>query len=179
MTVIAAIHDPGAGVTHIGSDTISVTHGTILKNGPKWVRWGNWAAGMAGDKVAFNIVQAHADSIFKDPPGAWTIAMRIRDLFSEYGFNGDGEAGPQGYEQNIIIACPQGVWHVGSNFGLVDIQAGELWGDGAGRQYALGAAHATAADGKGSREQLEAAIAAACRYDNECGGEPWIDELRK
>lgn len=59
---------------------------------------------------------------------------------------------------------------------------GEMWADGSGRAFALGAAYVALRYCDGlpplkPREAVECAIAAAMRYDDGCGGDMWTKRI--
>lgn len=178
MTTICAVHVPGDG-TWVGADT-RACYGESWVLGPakKWFGAHGWAVGQAGDLRCANLIEHAVSDIFHKCDDPLTVCDRIRKLLKDNDFNKDDEPGPPTYEQGMIIcapkSCGRGIWTLGSDFGFVAIAEGELCAEGSGREFAVGAAHATAA---GGREKVEAALAAAITYDRGSGGEPFIARL--
>lgn len=100
---------------------------------------------------------------------------RLKDLFAEDGFNTDTAKGPKDYGQAIILANNSGIWMIGPCFEMVTIPPGELCAEGCGLEYAFGAG--AALQGGDAETVVRKAVEAAIRYDDGCGGEPWIDCL--
>lgn len=175
MTIIAAVRDPERRITWIGSDTLAVQGGTKMLGCPKWVVRKPWAVGVAGNLRTTNVIAAHANDLLNGLAGAYDFTCRARGLLQQDGYNTDTDEGAKAYGQNMILAHPGRVWSICVAFGVFDIPGGEVWADGSGRAYGLGAGHVAKG---GPRARLRAAVEAAIRYDDQCGGEPWIDQLR-
>lgn len=172
MTVIAAIK--AGKSTWIGSDTLAVNNGTKFCTGPKWRIANGWAVGAAGDLRTHNLIAVYLGDLTGGLVGAFDFTQRMRGLLERDGYNTDKEEGPAAWGQQIILAHKGGVWSIGTCFSIVEIPEGELWADGSGRAYALGAGHVA----KGtSKQRIASAIEAAMRYDSGCGGEVFMAKL--
>lgn len=174
MTVIAAVQDPESNCTWIGADSMTNYAGTCLYTTQKWVTWNGWGIASAGDHRTNSLLLEHVDRILGEASTHFEVAENVRSMLQEDGYNQDHEEGAQSFGQQMIIANHDGVWAVSPSFALIDIKPGELWADGSGRAFALGAAYSVKA---GPREKIEAAIDAAIRYDDSCGGDPKIASI--
>ncbi len=161
--------------TWIGSDTQAEAGGTRLSVEQKWVRFGTWALGIAGDRRVQCICEAHAKRLFDDLPGAFDFTERFYDLLKEYDFDlspSPGDSCPV-TGQNLILANPSELWTVLGCLAPIPV---ELWADGSGRNFGLGAMHAMRGIDDAERV-LKAGLAAAFEYDAGTGGEIWTDVL--
>lgn len=166
MTVIAAIHD--AGHTWIGSDTQATNCETVVNSARKWHVHNGWAVGSAGSLRTNNLINAHMVDLFTDLDSVFEFTLRMRKLLEDDGYNSDGDEGPKWWGQQMILVNRSCVWSICSGFSVIEIPEGELWADGSGRAYPLGAGHAY--QGK-PEDRLLHAVNAAIRYDRGCGGE--------
>jgi len=181
MTIICAYHQPGIG-TWIGSDRLVTMDGYALAERPKWIVRAGWAVGVAGDKRTLNLLESQAETLLDEPPGAFTVASRIRDMLRADGYVPGDDPGPQDLGNQIIVAHHSLAWHVDSGFGVVEFPEAMLCAAGSGGPEARGAGHALGAptvsggvtDG---RVLVESAIRAAIALDIHCGGEPWVHLL--
>lgn len=183
MTTICAVRVPGAGV-FIGADSLAVNCGTKMTGVRKWIVREPWAVGIAGDMRAINVVARDADAIFDPvgaggPPGAMTVADRIRHALREDGFvpEGGSDGGAQNLVQQMIIAHPGGLWSIGAGFDLVDIPDRMLWADGSGRAFAIGAGRVlmpASTTEQEVEETVRQAVEVAMQFDNHTGGEVFV-----
>lgn len=176
MTIICAMREPGRGVW-IGGDTLAINCDTKQYGVKKWIVSEPWAVGVAGQLHAINLLEAHKDALLNDLAGAWDLAGRIRHLMGEEGYSPgqdqEGRGGSPSFGSCFIFAHPGGVWAIGPDFSIIEVQDGELWADGSGRAYALGAGYALNSDAN-PEERVRAALDAAMRYSDSCGGEPFV-----
>jgi len=172
MTVVCALS--GGGETWIGSDTQAGSDGTRLLSVEKWAVRGEWAVGHAGNLRMTNLLREHADTVLADLDGPHEFTLRARRLMEDDGFNSDTEEGPKIWGQQFVLAHPRGVWSICTGLSVIEIPAGELWADGSGRAFALGAGHVIedSAEARG-----RGALSAAILYDVGCGGDMWMHHL--
>ena len=175
MTIIVAVRDAHKQETWIASDTMATQGDTLMYGASKWVVRKPWAAAIAGDYRAMNVLAAHADDIMSGLSGAYDFTLRMRGALIDDGFNSDQEDGPKGYGTDFILAHPGGVWAISQAFSIVEIPDNEVWADGSGRAYGLGAAHACNGSPK---QKVQAAVKAAIRYSDGCGGEVRVQKLK-
>jgi len=149
--------------------------GTKMYGVPKWFIRGSWAIGHAGDARTYALIAANADDILADLNGAFDFTYRMREVLDKDGYNTDTDEGPKSYGQNMILAHTSGVWSICTAFSIIEIPDGELWADGAGRAYALGAGYAVTGN---ADHRIRAAINASIRYCDGCGGEVWMETLK-
>lgn len=176
MTIICAMHDSQAECTWIGSDSLVTDGRTMAPHMPvKWAVGNGWAVGIAGDLRTVNVFKHYADKLFKDLKSPFEFTLRVRKIFDDEGYETADGSGAKNYAQDLILANSKGVWAICSMLSVVDIPSMELWADGSGQRFALGAAGAL---GSTSPENcVRKAIEMAIRYDAGCGGEPWILKL--
>lgn len=173
MTVIVACRD--GGTVWIGSDTQANNADTVVGPVEKWIIRKPWAVGVAGNWRTLNVLQANADDLFDGLAGAYDFTCRARGLLERDGFNAEQNVGPKEWGQEMILAHPGGVWSVCNSFSIVEVPEGQVWADGSGRAYALGASFAC----KGSaKERVRTAVKAAIRYSSACGGEVFLRSLK-
>lgn len=177
MTIIVALHDPKAKCTWIGADRLISAGGPLMSlyHSEKWSRYGDWAAGMAGNFRTNVLVQNNAEGLFSDLSGEFEFTNRLKALFIEDGYSTDTDEGPKSYGGSAILVNASGVWSIGPCFEVQAITPSELYAEGSGRKYAFGAA--TALQGGDAETIVRKAVEAAIRYDPYCGGEPWIERL--
>lgn len=175
MTVIAAISNGTR--TCIGSDTIAVNNGTVMHNGPKWIVAEDlaWAVGHAGCKRTFTLLSQAGSTLFAGCSNEQHMVDRLREIMLGDNYNTDSYKGPKCFGEQFIIASPSRVWSVSTCLGLLTIPNGELWADGSGRAYALGAGNFGGHHDHMAR--LHAALEAAIRYDDGCGEPTWTRGL--
>lgn len=173
MTIICAVHRGDR--TWIGSDTLVRRSNIKINNGPKWVRWGKWAVGTAGDLRAVNIFEQKTKRLFDDLQDPFDFSERVRSMLPEYGFDlkpGDMEATPNS-AQDMILASSEAIWNVCCDFSIVNV--GEYWADGSGMAFALGAMHSVRqAD---PETMIRAGLSAAMAFETGCGGDEWVEVL--
>jgi ATP-dependent protease HslVU (ClpYQ) peptidase subunit len=175
MTVIVAGRDPDKGVTWIASDRQSTAGGLVMYNTPKWAVCKPWAVGIAGSLRALNVVQAHADDLFNGLAGAFDFSCRVRGVLEQDGFNFDQQMGPRGCGSSMVLAHAGGVWSICDTFSVEPIPDGEVWADGDGARFAIGAAYAA----KGTmKERVRIAAKTAIRFADGCGGDVYMECLK-
>ena len=174
MTIICAVHRGDR--TWIGSDTLCRMGNIKINNGPKWVCWGKWAVGTAGDLRSINVFEQNAKQLFDDLSGPFDFSERVRDMLPRYGFDlkppGNDEQVPL-CGQDMILACPEGIWAVPRDLCIVNV--GDYWADGSGLAFALGAMHAL--QGSDPEVMMRAGLNAAMTFEAACGGDEWIEVL--
>jgi hypothetical protein len=179
MSVIVALSTEESGSTWIGSDSL-YCNGTLKLSGPKWIIRPPWAVGVAGHLRSANTIEHHGDDILGNLPNAYEFTRRVRNLLREDGFHENSEnRGPLDFGQTFVLAHPDGVATIGSDFSITPIPRGQLWAEGSGRELALGAAHAVAsfAPQLTPRDIVARALRAAIALDAMCGGDAWVQEL--
>lgn len=180
MSVIAALHDKRSRSTWIGSDTLCCAGDLKLPFGPKWVVRRPWAIGIAGHLRGINLIDQHASELVQAVSGPYQLAERLRDLLKRDGFReGAEERSPMEFGQTLMLARPDGVWTLGSDFSTVALPPDRLWAEGSGRDLAIGAAHVllTRSAVPAPAEVVSCAIETAVAFDIGCGGEAWVFEL--
>lgn len=180
MTTICAMREPSVGVW-IGADSMVCNTCTRQYGAMKWILSEPWAIGVAGDLRVINLLEARKDSLLAEPPGAWTLLQRVRDAMLGDGIDprsmGD-EPGVRNFGSDFIFAHPGGVWSASGEHSLVEIADGELWADGSGRGFALGAGYLAARNGESPEACVRSALDAALRYDVHTGGETFVRLIR-
>ena len=159
MTIICAGHNGKR--MWIGSDTLVDSAGTKLYKAFKWVVWGGWAVGVAGESRAQDVLEHHAKKLFDDLSGAFEFAERVRSIFKDHDFDlkpaRDNQAPPNSGQWMILAKAPDRLWAIGPDFSILDM--GDFAADGSGQAYALGAASVLSGISKGTIERcLEAAV---------------------
>ena len=173
MTTIAAVRD-GAR-TWIGSDTMAKSCGTRLDSGPKWIRFGSWAVGIAGDMRTITLCREHSERLLRDLGGAFEFTNRFRGLLKEfdYDISPAAEQAVPNTMQDMLLASPDNLWSILCDLSIFPV---ERWTDGGGRAYGLGAMYAMRAVDDGERV-LRTALEAGMTYNTGSGGEIWTDVL--
>lgn len=180
MSVIAAISSGRSGSTWIASDTMVCSGNLRQIIGPKWVVHEPWAVGIAGHLRTINVFRHHAEELLGNLADAYEFADRARALLKSDGFGETKESdGPPQFGQMMILARPDVVWTVGTDFSVMPLPADKLWAEGSGRDLAIGAAHALLSVQSELPEEavVQHAVETAIAYDSICGGSVWLKEL--
>jgi ATP-dependent protease HslVU (ClpYQ) peptidase subunit len=173
MTIIAAVNSGGR--TYIGSDS-QITSGNLkLPYANKWLisPGRHLAIGHSGAARGMNVLMQHWDLLQKYDD-VDEIAQHIRQALKDDGWTNDDKGTPC-YEVSIIIATPDAVWHIFTDFTILRAPEGALVAHGSGSDFALGAAFAM--QGKKPERVMQAALEAACAFDTYCGGPIRIERL--
>lgn len=178
MTTIVAIRDGKR--TWIGSDMQATRGGTARISGSKWVPFGSWAVGIAGDLRAQSICAKHAKRLLDDLAGAFEFTERLEALLREYSFDlspAPDDATPN-TAQDMILACPNTIWSICADMSIVEIP--DYWAEGSGYRFALGAMSAADRFKTIKSEDLaRIALETAMKYDTGTGGDIWMDVLEE
>lgn len=177
MTVTCALASPARHAIWIGADTLVTNCGTRMTGAVKWALAGGWAVGLAGDRRAYDAVARNAAAIFAGDGSVFDVAYALREVLRADGFSRCDDECAENLGQQMILAGPLGVFALDGAFSAVAVTPGELWADGSGRAYALGAAHALGDCRAEPEAVVRAAIEAAVRYDPCSGGEAWVRRL--
>lgn len=175
MTIIAAIHDSKTQTTWYGSDTAAINNGYQFICGPKFSRCGDWMVGITGDGRLETLVRLHTSAI-GDSESPMMLAHKIRRLALDDEFKPGEETGAKFFPgSSLVIAGKGAVYAVCSSFSVDEIQSDNLYAEGSGRDYALGADFMVR--DKPAQERLALALKAAIALNSGCGGEAWIAKL--
>jgi len=178
MTTLVGLHLEGRG-TWIAAD--QMVSGDGIKSGPvqKWTLGpGGYAIGAAGSARTLNLLDDEGDRLMRGNPTPGQVVMRLRAALEHYGFAPGipGGVGPQIWGQNIILASPVGLWALDQSFFIWPIQSGQLWADGSGRDFAIGAGHMTR-DHEDPAYRVVSAVEAASTYDENSGMGVFVHHL--
>lgn len=186
MTILAAITNPGRG-TWIGCDTQSKRCDLMLANSrPKWLVRGSVAVGISGIGLAYDVIEAHADTagLFDPETPAFQFGQQVKKLLQDYGIRVALRSPEDTAETGdiwILRATSDQITSFGTDFGFRTVEPGEFVAEGCGERIAYGAAHASLAINPdiSRRRVVEIAVEAAIRYESDCGGEVWTHLLEK
>lgn len=178
MTIIAAVHEPGVG-SWIASDTLAVRDGVRHDMRTlKWVVYGSRALGVSGSQALTSLVDRHKETLLALGKHPFDVIWDLRRLMQEHGAKPKDEEGRLPWMETwVIYATPLGVWGFGTDGAVASLPAGEMMADGSGHQFAFGAWEATA--GQPASDRLAAAVLAAMKRDQYCGGKLKIQCLRE
>lgn len=182
MTTICAVLDQEGGPTWIGSDGLCLSTGTKmpLPIGSKWAGAHGWAFGHAGNLRVGQYMRARRYELLRDLRGIDDLCDRVMQLWKDLDLTPDGDEGTKCYAQALVVCGPEHldwpVWAVGPSCEWIPIRRGELWADGSGRAFALGAAHAIG-DIVDSKTLIYSALSAAARYDDGSDEPIWVGRL--
>jgi ATP-dependent protease HslVU (ClpYQ) peptidase subunit len=164
----------------IGSDgRVSEDSQTSTDDFVKWreVKGIWWAA--AGYTRLYSLFDNHRDrlSIFDNCLG---LCEFLRGLVIHDNWNAEAEekGGPVRYLFDIIVTDGHEVGQYAGDGSYVKlVKPGQMAAYGSGAKYALGAARAMLDAGEPYETAIEAALAAACIFDQGCGGDLMIQEV--
>ncbi len=169
MTIIAAVRDAARRCTWLGADTRTMSSGTIISTTTAKCRVeGRYGVATSGYGGLASVVDA-TPGLFDGEPSAAVIANRIREGVEAASWRSKDDPGPRNYQISMIIVIGGEIYDADCAFDLSLIDDHELWARGSGMEYALGAGHAMRRT-KDAKRRIEAALAAACRFDPGCGG---------
>lgn len=179
MTVICALHDSETDSIWLGSDRQAKVGNTIVHEAAeKWSLVGDFAVGLTGSWwVRFVIEDA-----MQGCETVWSLPEAVNTALSEHGYAPEVKDGEGPWrDQGIIVASnrpgDRGLWILEAGpCVLLPVPIGTFYALGIGMEFALGAAHALRE--APAEQRMRAALEAAIRYSDGCGGEPWIRELR-
>lgn len=179
MTVVCAIKDPVRERVIITSDTGASYHGIVMTAGSKWHLFDGWAFGFAGDMRAQNIAAARLKDVIQGIPGPYNFVQAWYALLKEHDFDlkpAEREAVPNGCQDGVLVTCEQ-IWSIPSDFSFSEIP-GHFWAEGAGKPFALGAAHVLGDLALEPDEIINRATEAAIRIDKNCHAPIWIGQVK-
>ncbi len=177
MTIICAIRDPKDDCSWIGSDTQWTTGDSERHFGRhKFIVKNNCALGINGAGAFLTLLANYAEEI----DATWTayaVWCWATKHFTETGAEPEEQPGsPAGWDCSFIWVKPDKLESICCTGGAPGAQAFQA--RGMGDKYAYGAAYSLIKHTDLSpREILVAAIKAAMRYSNSCGGEVYIHRL--
>jgi len=177
MTIVAAIHDPDAGCSYIGSDTQMLYSNLRWHNGRKWIRRDRFAIGYSGDGRTGQVIARLVDAFWaiEDP---FDIALAIRDALRADGFDRafDGKDDPPiNYGQEFVYADAANVALIDTTFAVTMMPPGRLVAIGSGMSIALGAAYVL--PGLSRETVLRMSIGAAMELERGCGGALCVERI--
>lgn len=164
MTVIAALHQNGE--TWIGCDSLITEGGQRFRGHSKLIEGNGVVFGWSGSYRTFGLIQQNVASITGTP---WQMANAVRALLKDDGYQSASGMGALDYGPGLIIATPAAVYDLTDDFSVYRAADGEMVARGSGARYALGASQALESGAPFAR--VQAAVAAACHFDVDCGGE--------
>lgn len=176
MTTIVAVRDGKR--TWIGSDTQWTGAGVSNFGEPKWVRFGQWAAGISGSLRTLNLVSGNAKRIFDDLDSPLEFTERLRATLKDYDYDikavNAGEAPT--LDSSMILATPGRFWSICEELSISGHE--RFWAVGTGYLVALGAMSALDRfKTTKSEDMARIAIETAMQFDTGSGGEVWMDVL--
>jgi ATP-dependent protease HslVU (ClpYQ) peptidase subunit len=112
MTAICGFRDP-AGTVWIGADSRAINGSFIVQmECRKILRAGVWRIGQAGSAVAWNTLTRIENTLARCAD-VEALAIESRRAFRNAEFSDCKEKdhpGPPNYGQEILVACPSGIW---------------------------------------------------------------------
>lgn len=175
--------------TWIGSDSRMVANFMLYPQPvQKWFLVDDWWVGFSGSYRMADLLRYRAPSL-ANLVSAFAVTNALRALTVDDGWKPIEEGsrdGPTRMDINCILVSPGlDVYEFGTA-GVVCPAGDEFTAMGSGYEYALGAAEALSRirseNGSGfigPEIRMRAAIAAACKYDLGCGGEPFVKRLTR
>ena len=171
MTIITALSD--GETLWLGENTAVTVGDAILIDGTsKWISFGDWLLGAAGDSVQIDILRLNSDDLSKPDMDALIIAQAIRDIFKDHDIAAkDEEEATSRYGISCILAHQDGcIYDLDPSLAISPIPAGKLWASGSGRDYALGADAALQGLNLSLKDRMDRATNAAITCDVNCPG---------
>lgn len=146
---------------------------------PKWVLAGDRSAAVAcaGQGLAGNLIRENAGEIFKSA-STREVWQAVTACFKKHGWEPHVEGdNPPAWDVDLLYATRDScIFHIARN-GNTRWVTDSFYATGSGDPYALGAFHALQPTDADARTRVLAAVTAACRYDLNSGGEPWVEQL--
>jgi len=180
MTVICAYQEPGdAGSIWIGSDRQAKIGSTIIHaDADKWAVARGVAVGVTGEWWVRAVIQDVLDQL----EHVSRLPRQVDQALKAHGYTPEVKDGDGPWrDQGIIVASSRpgterGIWYLEAGpCVFLPVPVGTFYALGIGMDFALGAAHALR--GSSPQARMEAALKAAIRYSDGCGGEPWLHDL--
>lgn len=179
MTTIAAMHIPGFG-TVIGGDSRMTGAGVKLDNCPKWTFGDRYGIGFCGAYRGLNLVQQNIKELTSDLSGPAEFVERIRQVFADNGFNpgsDDGDGGGESYPIGVLLVTATNVWEIDSDFAIIPIPDGRMWGKGSGGLFASAAGYVLR-EMDDHVERMRLSILTALEFDVLSGGDVFLAVIK-
>lgn len=169
MTVIAAVHQNGE--TWIGSDSQREWAGTRLIAGDKLIEVPQLGiVAVSGNSKAQRLIRGNLTRLSgaASPDAAAAAIRQILDDDKWAHMSAHDGKGPADYGLSMVLATPDAVYLVASDFLVQPMEERELLAIGSGGEYAMGAGEALRWSDPETR--VRAAVEAAIKWDTGCGG---------
>lgn len=173
MTTLCAIHHDGE--TWIGCDTLICNGDVAVARAPKWIVKGGWAIGISGNVRTQNLLM-NMEIDFTGHDNPFSLCETLKAILLNDGYESRGDpSGPRTYGQWFILVREDRIWSVAQDFSFIETPKFDLWAEGNGEAYALGAGYALlAADRHWSPQYIVIkALEAAAQFDTRTGGDLW------
>ena len=172
MTVCCAVRDGDA--VWIGADgRVTGRDGFLIRDDvEKWRLFGGFHIAVSGH-MRLEVVTSGYDNT----GGAQRLAEQIRFCVKSDGWVSAKveDGGPEEFCYEMIIVDPERrVWLVDGSGAMLDMGS-QFAAIGSGAPYAYGAAFVY--PGHGGEAMVKNALAAACRYDRDCGGALFVGKV--
>ena len=177
--MICAIAD--AKATWIASNTSCITgDGRVIICGPLWYIHERWAVGQTGDARTGDILKECLSELFDNLDGPFAFTERLRSILERYGYKGShgNDDSVPCYGSSYILAGAGKLWDIDTSFDITEYPSREMVARGSGGHYALGVWYALKDTPTKPSKILDMAVRAAIANDVNCGGEPWVRQLK-
>lgn len=178
MTIITAIHD--GTMTWLGyNDGWCVGDTPINTGSKKWMVFGNWALGIAGNTSQKNYLEYHVDKLKDITDNPFELVEQIRGIFSEGDrYVEDHKSTTPNYKISAILAHKNGgIWDLDRGLSIDKLPTNKLWARGSGVDYALGASDALEHLSLPTESLITKATQAAINCDLYCPGSAVVFRL--
>lgn len=179
MTVIVAIRDTENRTITLGSDQQTTDNAEVFStdNGSKWVCSDGVWVGVSGPTRVLNVFEAELEQIIGRSGDVYGIPDRLAEQLRARGHDlAYGREYPS-LGVSMLIVSESGLWEVSSDLAIT--WNAPFWAVGSGRMVALGTLRALHDYGDvDDAYVVRKAVENACHYLADCGGEPWISQLK-
>lgn len=180
MTIICALSDRITGEVWLGCNDGTMVGETRLPSVmSKWLRFGDWALGVSGIGLAYNVLEMSAEKFPLDAQSPLDVILHIKTAFADFdlGNKEDGEVALS-YDLSCLLAHGDGrVWDMDLRLATDEVPAGTLWARGSGMDFALGADFPLRQGEHSSEDRVRNAVEAAIFYDTGCPGQAIVERL--
>ncbi len=180
MTVICALSEQSSGEVWLGCNSGMMVGDTRLPSAvSKWSRFGNWALGISGIGLAYNVLQMSAEKFPNEALSPLDVILHIKTTFAEFdlGVKEDGEVALTYDVCSLLVHRNGRIWDMDFRLAVDEIPAGTLWARGSGMDFAIGADYPLRAAGISAEDRVRNAVEAAIFYDTNCPGQALVEQL--